>query len=284
MYTNLTGRFGEAGLELRLADAPFQMGRGAAEIFQMDIRRAKSHDAKSEFFLAWPGSDPSSAMVLAADRRLRQVVLSVREPERVFEEFIPSHMVRAAASKEVLAARLGVRPALIVVRDGANYLRRVTPASARHVLAGRDERQLFMCQLPERVTSVKQAHDALRAPEATGKSRSALTRPVRQGEWFFLVATDEELRSLEAAVRKSRAVIRKKAAINSFIPRAGKPHVADEIVRVTFPGSFGDVRVFVRGAIRHPDHHTLRITQWRRVVRNREMDVGRSPLGGTWID
>jgi hypothetical protein len=282
MYTNLASRFGEAGLELRLADRPFNLGRGMAEIFQMDIRRASAKDARSEFFLAWSGEDPSSAMVLCADRRLRQVVLSVRERERVFEESVPAHMVRRAkldsenAWRHLLAERVGVAPQLIVTRDGTTYLKRVTPGSTRHILAGRDERQLFMCQLPEPVTTVRRAHDVLRAPEAK-KSRSALTRPVRQGEWFFLVIPDDEARSLEIELKANRAIVRRKASINSFIPRAGKPHVADEIV-----GAGG--RVYVRGAIRHVDHHTLRISQWRRVVRNREADIARSPLGGTWID
>jgi hypothetical protein len=287
MYRNIASRFGEAGLELRLADRPLTLGRGMAEIFQMDIRRASSHDARSEYFLAWPGEDPSSAMVLAADRRQRQVVLSVRERERVFEESVPEHMVRRAKSDSEhawrlrLAERFGVAPHLVVTRDGTTYLKRVTPGSTRHLLAGRDERQLFMCQLREPVTSVRQAHDSLRAPEAK-KSRSALTRPVRQGEWFFLVVPDEEIRALEIAIKGNKTVVRRKASINSYIPRAGKPHIADEIVASA--RSLGDVRVYVRGAIRHPDHHTLRISQWRRVVRNREAEIARSPLGGTWID
>jgi hypothetical protein len=284
---NIASRFGEAGLELRLSERPFQIGRGMADIFQMDIRRASPKDARTEFFLAYPGSDPSSAMILGADRRLRQVVLSVREREQIFEERVPEHMVRAAkleadgAWRLRLANRLGVAVNLVVNRDGLTFLQRRTPGTTRCILAGRDERQLFMCQLPEPVTNVRQAHEVLRAPEAK-KSRSALTRPVRQGEWFFLVIADEERRALEAAIRGNKTVVRRKTPINSYIPRAGKPHVADEIVGLAL--SPGVVHVYVRGSIRHADHHTLRISQWRRVVRNREAQTARSPLGGTWID
>jgi hypothetical protein len=58
--------------------------------------------------------------------------------------------------------------------------------------------------------------------------------------------------------------------------------MADEIaVNASTPN---EIRVYARGAIRHADHKTIHLHHWRRVLRNLEVDQGRSPLGGTWID
>jgi len=139
----------------------------------------------------------------------------------------------------------------------------------RHLLVGRDERQLFMCELPKPCTSVKQAHDVLRPKflrEAT----------VRQGEWFFVPATPWEVSNVSRALRGNHTVVRKSTAINHFIPRAGKPHVVDELV------PFGGV--FARGSVRHPDHKTIWLRDWHRVVKNLEVVPEGTVLGGTWID
>jgi hypothetical protein len=42
--------------------------------------------------------------------------------------------------------------------------------------------------------------------------------------------------------------------------------------------------VFARGAVRHPDHKTIELRGWYRVVKNLEVVQNRSVLGGTWID
>src|SRR5262249_1576274 len=99
----------------------------------------------------------------------------------------------------------------------------------------------------------------------------------RQGEWFFVVPWATEIAEVEKALRGSTLFVRKKASINAFIPRVGKPHVADELV-------VAKNAVYVRGDIRHPDHKTMRLPSWRRVVKNREVENGRAPFGGTWID
>jgi hypothetical protein len=289
MVTNLVTRFADAGLDLRLADSPFARGVGTADIFQLDIRRARKNDARTEYFIAWMGAGDNSAFVAGVDERKRQVVLTVREAHREFEEQVPQHLVRQAratgdpAWQNRLASRVGVRSDLLVVRGDAAYLRRETKGATRHFLAGRDERQLFMCQLPQPCTTVADAHSALRPPRLK-MSRSAVDRPIRQGEWFFVVIGKPELEELERAIAGNRAVVRRNTGINSFIPRAGKPHVAEEIVAIV--KSPTDIQVYVRGTVRHPDHEKIRIHGWRRVVKNREVVPveTRSPLGGTWID
>lgn len=295
MTTNLVSHFASAGLDLRLADAPFARGLNAASIFQLDIRRARQHDVRSEHFLAWLGSSGNLAAVQGVDRRERQLVLAVREGALDFEEAVPRWIVKGASGapgsmewKRSIAARAGVSANEVVARSGGASIVRTTRGSTRHMLVGRDERQLFMCELPRPCTSVRQAHEALRTPAARSRSRSALDQPIRQGEWFFVVATAPEIDELEAAIRKNRIVVRRKASINSVIPRTGKPHIADEIAVVVRRSGLADgsldARVYARGAVRHLDHKTIHIPQWRRVLRNLEVDQARSPLGGTWID
>ena len=207
---HLIERFGEAGLELVAASAPFVMG--ATDVFQLDIRRRRAYDARS---------------------------------------------------------------------GGASIVR-FTRGTTRHMLVGRDERQLFMCRLPRACTTVSQAHDALRAPSVK-PARSAIERPIRQGEWFFVALDRDERDALDAAMVGRRAFVRSKVSIGSVIPRAGKPHVADELVVVRGDGD--EREVFVRGAVRHADHKTIHLGHWRRVHRNNEVQEQQpTPFGGTWID
>jgi hypothetical protein len=294
MSTNLVSHFASAGLELRLAGSPFAGGRNAGSIFQLDIRRARPHDVRSEHFIAWLGGAGNLAAVQGSDARERQLVLAVREGETDFEENVPRWIVKSATGapgsiewKKSIASRAGVSADLVVAVSGGASIVRSTRGSTRHMLVGRDERQLFMCELPRPCTSVRQAHEALRTPAARSRSRSALDRPIRQGEWFFLVISGPESDELERGLESGRFLLYRKRSINAFIPRAGKPHIADEIAffvdRRQREGKI-EPRVYARGAIRHVDHKTIHISQWRRVLRNLEVDQGRSPFGGTWID
>src|SRR3954454_12487947 len=110
MVTNLVSRFGDAGLDLRLADRPIAFV-GNTDIFQLDIRRAKKHDARSEYFLAWPGAPGNVQHIAGVDRRERQLVLVVREPTRAFEERVPNRLVaQTNGDRDALARRLALRP------------------------------------------------------------------------------------------------------------------------------------------------------------------------------
>lgn len=283
---NLIERFADAGIDLERAAEPIARGANAEDIFQMDIRRKRPRDAHSEYFVAWPGHAENLVVVQGVDRSELQLVLMVREPRRAFWERVPATAMRfaqkrrGAAWREAIAEQARVEVDDIVVSHGDAFVRRSTPDRKRHFLAGRDERQLFMCQLPRACTTVRQAHEVLRAPAAT-ESRSAIERPIRQGEWFFLSLETVERDELERLLAGGRVILRRKASIGAFIPRAGKPHVADELVAIPRDGT---LHVYVRGAVRHVDHKTIWIEPWRRVVRNREVDEGRSPFGGTWID
>jgi hypothetical protein len=131
---------------------------------------------------------------------------------------------------------------------------RVDPRK-RHVLCGRDERQLFICQLPRGVTTVRQAHEVLRAPELA----RAAGKIVRQGEWFFLKPAVEELVALETALRDFRAVVQQGVPIG----RGGNQHRAEELAVIPANGEVPRM-VFVRGRVRHIDHDTTTCRRGRR--------------------
>lgn len=280
----LIDRFADAGLTLELASAPFAGGANAERIFQMDIRRRNRRDARSEFFVAWPGTD-NLVVVQGVDESEKQLVLMVREPPREFYEAVPAWIyhraIKQSDPRAALAEEAKVDESAIVFSGGSASVRRETPGDKRHFLTGRDERQLFMCRLPRACTTVRQAHEALRAPQVK-ESRSAIERAIRQGEWFFLALSESELEELERNLAGHRAWVRRKVSIGSVIPRAGKPHVAEELA--VHSTETGERRVYVRGAVRHVDHKTIYLHEWRQVVRNREVDEARSLFGGTWID
>jgi hypothetical protein len=262
---NLVTRFASAGLDLRLASVPFTNN---PDIFSLDIRRARAHDVRSEHFIGWLGKEDNTVQVQAADKAERQVVLFVREARRSFAETVPESMMHRITSpvgsftwRRIVAQRVGVEPRALVVRaDGSVVVQRTTSGGGRHLLVGCDERQLFMCELPKPCTSIKQAHEALR-PKSLPKNEKV----IRQGEWFFVPVSDF-----------TPDVIHRNTAINRFIPRAGKPHIVDEI-------GIAD-GIYARGGVRHPDHKTIKLRGWHRVVKNLEVVQNRSILGGTWID
>lgn len=198
-------------------------------------------------------------------------MLLVHEPVRTFTERISKLLNRVDRGK-----------VKVVAEDrGHVWIERRTDARKRHFLCGRDERQLFVCQLPRAVTTVRDAHEALRAP--------VVTRPkgkvVRQGEWFFLEPSANELGALATARRELRTIVRTRVSIGG-----GHPHVADEYVVVPAKGSGKrpvERTVLVRGRVRHVDHDTVYLPSWAKVVRNAEPvaddDVARMD-GIRWID
>lgn len=165
---------------------------------------------------------------------------------------------------------------------------------------GLDERQIFMAQLSagarNNCTSVKLAHDSLRAATVT-LADGVYEKTVRQGEWFFLQVDHDTCKFLDDQIKKGKITLEEKQPIggtsrgrsgNRMV--AGNPHTADEMVVI--PGVPLDhgwpVRqndIFVRGAVRHKDHKTVKFTSWKRVLKNRENNQGRGITpGSTWID
>lgn len=176
-------------------------------------------------------------------------------------------------------------------------------------LMGHDERHWFMARVSDNVTTVQQAKEALKPPEVAERVKRTKVKKskrnkrrnkafVRQGEWFFLPEPD-------FSPGKSAIVARNEPLVRGG---GGKPHIAEEccwmggtsvmVNRRLAPSGISmaayekmaqeraddpafrragnwramtrDATVYVRGTIRHPDHKTLKLKKWHRVVPNTE--------------
>ncbi len=172
-------------------------------------------------------------------------------------------------------------------------------------LCGHDERHWFVAGVPQEapVGTVRQAMESLKpldvrrverlvglAGDARFRRKNAAFR--RQGEWFFLPSP---------GLQVERATIRKNEPLSRGA--GSKPHWVDECHRSggevvyvcrKFPNGVSSERykqllssrdgasrwdwramtrnalVFVRGRVRHPDHATITLHDWHRVVMNTE--------------
>ena len=171
-------------------------------------------------------------------------------------------------------------------------------------LCGHDERHWFVCAVPgESVSNVISAMEALQPSEvraAVGRkvkrTKNRLRRRneafVRQGEWFFVPAP--ELSVNPKLVLKNEPISR---------GRGGKPHMCQFLYRTggelvyvcrhhplgLTAGQYGalinsdpkasswnwtrmtrDATAYVRGRVWHPDHKTVVLDGWHRVLMNTE--------------
>ena len=234
------------------------------DVFGMKVERAISGNARSEVFVMQPGHEDNTIQVMDTDDKYGQVVLLVKEEER---KFFTEH--KDYKTKKMIKTW------------------HTTPHSVRKFLAGRDERQLFMCQVNAKATTVAQAHALLKNP-TVHTAEGKVGRATRQGEWFFLPCTDFELSELVKGIKNATLAMHKKMRL----PSPGKPHTAEEAVSKPAPtlshGHSVNARadIYVRGKITHPDHETVSFSQWRKVLRNMEegRDSDRGGRMGTWID
>jgi hypothetical protein len=178
------------------------------------------------------------------------------------------------------------------------FVRAREGARPHRYLCGHDERDWFLATIPGKASTVAQAMEALKpkpvieAQASAGLKRKQLHRRhnpafLRQGEWFFVNVTEGERKAIQEAIKKNKASIGHKIAIRRDMRGriAGKPHVADELIRL--PGNplghgfaVNSVEIFVRGKVRHADHETVAFKEWRKVIRNAETGGG----NGRWID
>lgn len=171
-------------------------------------------------------------------------------------------------------------------------------------LCGHDERHWFVCAVPgQSVSSVVNAMKALQPFHVRGAVHHRVKRVkdrlrrknkafVRQGEWFFV--------PVESLIVDSKLVIR-----NEPLSRGAgsKPHMCQYLYRsggelvwvsrqypqgvteyryrsilLTVPGArewdwrqmVREPRVYVRGRVWHPDHNTIVLDCWHRVLMNTE--------------
>jgi hypothetical protein len=181
---------------------------------------------------------------------------------------------------------------LLLVRDGSEKSK---------FLCGFDERHWFVAAIPESargVVGVAAAKDALQ-PEAV-REAVARVRPrnrfrrrnaayVRQGEWFFLpqrpvemderaVLRDEPLTRgpgkahvLEYAFRRGGETVFVNAAHPTGISAAEFASLAPaQIGKGGWREMVRDPELYAKGAVRHPDHNTIVLHGWHRVLMNTE--------------
>ncbi|MFX0070794.1 MAG: hypothetical protein ACFFAO_06865 [Candidatus Hermodarchaeota archaeon] len=220
------------------------------DIFQMSID-IKGKKNRKEYFRMFLGNEENDIRVIDADPKHQQVILSVHEPYR-------EYIVRVWNFKE---------------RKFKEELQS-TPDFLRKYLMGMDESHLFISELPTNfgpINSVKDAHKALK-PNLVVKKEKKTSRIKRQGEWFFIPASSEELNLIE----ENNNFIEKKAPIDR---NGGNLHIADKILNIRND-------IFVTGKICHVEHHTLKLHGWFRVIRN--VEVRGTPAGNrriyNWVD
>jgi hypothetical protein len=193
---------------------------------------------------------------------------------------------------EIVDARPKERHLLLLVREGA---------AKSKFLCGHDERHWFVAAVPEAargvsgVVAAKAAlqPDAVRelVPRKRPKDpfRRRNTAYVRQGEWFFIQATgidppaafvlhDEPVsrgrRSvphvIEHVYRRGGEIVYVSWSHPEGISQAAYDRLSPNERRHSWQTMVRDAEVFARGAVRHPDHATIVLNGWHRVLMNTE--------------
>ncbi|MHC4092073.1 MAG: hypothetical protein ACYSVY_17690 [Planctomycetota bacterium] len=173
-------------------------------------------------------------------------------------------------------------------------------------LCGHDERHWFVAAVPDArgASNVRTSMEALKPAEVRDaqarkrvkfkdRKRRKTAAYVRQGEWFFVPAP--EINPAPRLVLRNEPLRR----------GAGKPHMVDQLYRTggetvyvcgrhpngLTPDKYRKLRaqnpkarswgwqvmkrnpgVYVRGSVRHPDHATIGLADWHRVVMNTETE------------
>lgn len=166
-------------------------------------------------------------------------------------------------------------------------------------LCGHDERHWFVAAVPEAargVTGVASAKTALQ-PEPIKLAAARLKDPfqrrnaayVRQGEWFFVPAPDARFDDRRALRNEPLTRGRGKVHVLQYAYRAGGTPVyaswnnptgiseerfaaltAEERKRGRWTRFVRDPELYAKGTVRHPDHATIVLSTWHRVLMNTE--------------
>ena len=203
--------------------------------------------------------------------------------------------LRFNGEEELASIRLGdIKPGmrhLLLKIDGAS------------VLCGHDERHWFAASVPGAPSGVSEAMDHLKpaavreAEQSAGigtskkhKRRNAARK--RQGEWFFIPRPDLDFDDLEIGRNE---MLQRNASSKAHVCeemcaptgetvmvnfRTGKQLSVKEYealetdLRTGYTARTLTDKVYVRGAVRHPDHATLTLNCWHEVVLSQEGAAG----------
>lgn len=204
-------------------------------------------------------------------------------------------------SYEVVDLRPDLRHLLLLAR---------TENDKEKFLCGHDERHWFVCAVPGKsVANVVSAMEALQPIDVKLQINAKLKRRknrferrneafVRQGEWFFIPTPDLKItESLTSRIFKNEPISR---------GGGGKPHWCEEVFRINgetvmvcsrYPSGITqshynqivkstakaakwnwramqrNASVYARGRVRHPDHKTIVLDGWHRVLMNTENEA-----------
>jgi hypothetical protein len=300
----LIAAFAKAGLKLEVVKTPMRKGAGMESIIQIDVQRKLSGSQRGEWYRMYIPPVDVTISVRDSDDKLKQLVLLVKENKSEFEETLEhprwahgdNRNFEAWIKNVVRENQVNILRKVPNPSKGRPYVvvRRKTDSNTRYFLMGEDERQLFVAQLRNAATTVQQAHSQLGSTVqfAEGKRRGSSID--RQGEWFFLETSQVQRDHIETLIKKNQIGVNKKVPIGRFIRRPGQPHTVDELVvlggdKVTNKLGHGfsvrPTQVYIRGAVRHPDHKTQKFHQWREVVANNEGATSQASAGGVfWVD
>src|SRR5262245_52201958 len=206
---------------------------------------------------------------------------------------------------------------VIDLRPEQRHLLLMSESDKAKFLCGFDERHWFVCAVPgQGVTNVRAAMEALQPTEVRQAVQSRVKRSknrlrrrneafVRQGEWFFI--PEPNLAVEESFVRSNEPLSRgggSKAHMCQYAYRtagelvmvcdrhpAGVPMGSYEKILRKNPKARNwnwsqmrrNAEVYVRGRVWHPDHKTVVLRCWHRVLMNTEhLAPGRSNV--TFLD
>ena len=259
MVTNVESQFRKIGAKVNFVKLSDRESQAASSPVRLDVITK----GKEEFF--------EIAVNEGSDNSLDLSVLEVRTEDR--------HLV--------LLARLLDKEGSLISKD--------------HFLCGHDERHLFVAAV-KGVSTVSAAKASLKPVairnKETGQNNEKRNRRKtsifrRQGEWFFI--PEPGLKTDAKFIREKEPLVRpgggSKAHIAQFAYRIGGESV---MVCFKYPQgltygqytklinnnpraknySWREMRrnpeVFVKGKIRHPDHATIVLDTWHRVLMNTE--------------
>ena len=179
------------------------------------------------------------------------------------------------------------------------------PNGKERFLCGHDERSWFVAAVPKAVSTVWEAKESLKPPEVRQSQDSNKVKKqkrnkrnnkgyLRQGEWFFIPCPNFDFE--DNVILKNEPLRRGR----------GKPHMVEEVIRrggenvyVSFEYPDGiteekykslitknphmknanwrlmrrNATVYCRGKVSHPDHKTIELTFWHRVIPNTESNA-----------
>lgn len=161
-----------------------------------------------------------------------------------------------------------------VVKSSDNYFvmaGKVTAfvsATRQSLLAGYDETGLFVCLLPRIVSSVDEAHEALR-PDGIDENA------VRQGEWFFQPVTRATSRRIETFLRENPAALTMRWLGDDRNREIGAI-TTHKACGVVYHGAFYVIGYVVDSRAGKVHHEPLWFDDWHQVFRNREVPVAQA--------